>query len=248
MQDVVEMRNTKWVHKEFKNVAKTKDDIRKEAEAANSPKPRGECGVEFKQVIGRDYVKVAPMTPVSPKKVRKKVYMCKYLSRGGFCTKGADCKFAHAPSELAGYKSTLCKVFTDTGSCKHGQGCAFAHGAHELRPDYDESSQCAIDSSSSDASADAKPAQATEQDKPLASSRASPPLRSPKKEQSSWESLVALNAKDMTSYSSVSLLVSSLAKTNGREKPLASRGAVPPWRSREKERAFCESPVAESAN
>jgi hypothetical protein len=132
IQDVVDLRNAQWVHKEFKNVAKTKEDIRKDALAESLSKQKGGDGI-VKVVAGRrpESVMISPK-PQLPKKTKKKLYFCKVVAAGNTCPKGEKCGFAHTLQELTGYKSILCRNFTEQGSCQHGERCTFAHGPHEL--------------------------------------------------------------------------------------------------------------------
>eukprot|EP00923_Selenidium_pygospionis_P011968 GHVN01020439.1.p1 GENE.GHVN01020439.1~~GHVN01020439.1.p1 ORF type:complete len:1128 (-),score=164.11 GHVN01020439.1:348-3731(-) len=71
-----------------------------------------------------------------PKPDLSRTKLCPDLNKGGSCTKGGACRFAHQFEDLratnAFYKTKLCKWWFK-GDCPSGVTCRHAHGQQELR-------------------------------------------------------------------------------------------------------------------
>jgi hypothetical protein len=145
IQDVVELRNAQWVHKEFKNVAKTLNCVKKEAFAESFSKLRGEDGI-LKVVAGKrpdspidGKMKQAhaaakthrPWSP-APKQIDEAVKM----SHSSEAPKRIHEAVKSSPSSEAPKKIKkkiyMCKIVKAGGSCPKGDKCAFAHALEEL--------------------------------------------------------------------------------------------------------------------
>lgn len=64
-----------------------------------------------------------------------KTRLCQFYMQDGYCTKGAECRFAHGTEELRtnpNEKTRICQHWLK-GNCRFGDSCYHAHGEHELK-------------------------------------------------------------------------------------------------------------------